>query len=64
MKVTATFSNGQKISRNTSKELTHAYRSVTKYQIFTGFAGSEELARKAASYKSPSEIEIVLVGAE
>jgi len=47
--VTATFSNGQTISRNTTKQLAYAYRSVNIYQEFTGFASTEELARKAAT---------------
>jgi hypothetical protein len=49
MKVTATFSNGTTISRNTSKPLAYAYRSVNIYQEFTGFATTAELARKAAT---------------
>jgi hypothetical protein len=48
MKVIATFSNGKTISRNTSKPLVYAYRSENIYQEFTGFATTEELARKAA----------------
>lgn len=61
MKITATFSDGSTIARNTSKTLTHAYRAVTKWQTFTGFAGSEELARKASAYGKPHTVEIVLV---
>jgi hypothetical protein len=63
MKVTATFSNGQTISRNTSKVLTHAYRAVNQWQTFTGFAGSKELAQKAAGYGKPHTIEIVEITA-
>lgn len=48
MKITATFLNGKTISRNTSKPLAYAYRSENIYQEFTGFATTEELARKAA----------------
>lgn len=59
MKVTATFSNGQTISRDTTKTLTHAYQAITQWQTFTGFAGSEELAKKAANYGNPHHIEIV-----
>jgi len=49
MKITALFSNGKTISRNTSKPLAYAYRSENIYQEFTGFATTEELARKAAT---------------
>lgn len=49
MKVTATFSNGKTISRNTTRPLAFAYRSENIYQEFTGFATTEELARKAAT---------------
>lgn len=49
MKVTATFADGTTISRNTSKPLAYAYRSVNIYQVFTGFAATEQLARKAAT---------------
>ena len=49
MKITATFKNGKTISRNTSKPLAYAYRSENIYQEFTGFATTEELARKAAT---------------
>jgi hypothetical protein len=59
MKVTVTFSNGQTISRNTTKTLTHAYQATNQWQTFTGFAGSEELAKKAASYGNPHHIEII-----
>jgi len=59
MKVTVTFSNGQTISRNTTKTLTHAYQAKNQWQTFTGFAGSEELAKKAASYGNPHHIEII-----
>ena len=65
MKVTATFSNGKTISRNTIKPLAYAYRSVNIYQEFTGFATTEELARKAAnqtgSKNKPITIEVVAV---
>lgn len=62
MKVTATFSNGKTISRNTSKQLAFAYRSENIYQEFTGFAATEELARKAAMQtgkNKPLTIEVV-----
>ena len=59
MKVIATFSNGQTISRDTTKPLTHAYQAINQWQTFTGFAGSEELAKKAANYGNPHHIEIV-----
>lgn len=65
MKVSATFSNGQTISRNTIKPLTYAYRSVNIYQEFTGFATTKELAIKAAnqtgSKNKPITIEVVSV---
>ena len=64
MKVTATFSNGKTISRNTTKQLAFAYRSVNIYQEFTGFASTEELARKAASQTGKNKaltIEVVAV---
>ena len=64
MKVLATFSNGQTISRNTTQTLTHAYQATNKWQTFTGFAGSEELARKAAAYGKPHHIEIVTITQE
>jgi hypothetical protein len=65
MKVSATFSNGQTISRNTIKPLAYAYRSVNIYQEFTGFAITKELAIKAAnqtgSKNKPITIEVVSV---
>lgn len=65
MKVTATFSNGQTISRFTIKNLAYAYRSVNIYQEFTGFATTKELALKAAkqtgSKNKPISIEVVEV---
>ena len=65
MKISATFSNGQTISRNTIKPLAYAYRSVNIYQEFTGFATTKELAIKAAnqtgSKNKPITIEIVSV---
>ena len=65
MKITATFSNGQTISRDTTKTLTHAYQAVNQWQTFTGFASSEELAKKAAKsdvrYGSIKSIEIIHV---
>lgn len=65
MQITATFSNGQTISRNTIKPLAYAYRSVNIYQEFTGFATTEELAYKAAkqtgSKNKPIFIEVVSV---
>lgn len=62
MKVTATFADGTTISRNTSKPLAYAYRSVNIYQVFTGFATTAELARKAAGQtgrNKPHTIEVV-----
>ena len=64
MQITATFSNGKTITRNTKKELAYAYRSVNIYQEFTGFASTEELARKAASQTGKNKaltIEVVAV---
>lgn len=52
MKISATFINGQTISRNTSKNLTHAFQANFESEFgsysYTGFAGSEELAIKSA----------------
>ena len=61
MKIQATFSNGQIISRNTKKTLTHAYQAKNQWNTFTGFARSEDLAKKAATYGNPHHIEIVKV---
>lgn len=52
MKITATFSNGKTISRNTTKTLTHAYIVRNQWQTFTGFAGSEMLAKRASASDS------------
>jgi hypothetical protein len=49
MKVTATFSDGTTISRNTEKNYTHAYTVTNQWQTFTGFASSEMLAKRAAA---------------
>jgi hypothetical protein len=62
MKITATFSNGQTISRFTIKPLAYAYRSINIYQEFTGFATTKELAHKAAGQtgkNKPHTIEVV-----
>jgi hypothetical protein len=64
MKISATFSDGTTISRNSSKPLVYAYRSVNIYQVFTGFASTEEGARKAAGQtgkNKPHTIEVVKV---
>lgn len=66
MKISATFADGTTISRNTIKPLTHAYKSVNIYQTFTGFATSEELARKAATsvgkkVPKPFQVEVVAI---
>lgn len=67
MNITATFSTGKIITKNTKKQLTHAYRAVNKWQTFTGFASSKELAQKAANSSASGseskifEIEIVEV---
>jgi hypothetical protein len=62
MKITATFMNGQTISRKTTMNLTHAYQVKNQWQTFTGFASSEELALKSAKeftkYGTPEHIEI------
>lgn len=49
MKITATFSDGTSISRNTEKNYTHAYVVTNQWQTFTGFASSEMLAKRAAA---------------
>ena len=63
MKITATFSNGQTISKNTKRTLTHAYQTMFEHDgskyFYTGFAGSKELAQKAASFGKYINIEIV-----
>ncbi len=51
MKVTATFSNGKTISRNSKKAYTHAYIVENQWNTFTGFSTSEQAARKAATMK-------------
>jgi len=66
MKISATFADGTTISRTTIKPLTHAYKSINIYQTFTGFATSEELARKAATnvgkkVPKPFEVEVVAI---
>lgn len=64
MKVTATFSNGKTISRNTTKPLAYAYKSINIYQEFTGFATTKKLALKAANQtgkNKPIQIEVVEV---
>ena len=69
MKLTATFSNGQTISRKTDKPLAYAYLATNIYQTFTGFATTKEHAIKSASstgknVPKPHTIEIVEVTAE
>jgi hypothetical protein len=49
MKLTATFSNGHTITRNSKKDYSHAYLVKNQWQTFTGFASSEEKARKSAT---------------
>ena len=63
MKITATFSNGKTISRNTYKPYSHAYMVTNQWQTFTGFASSESLAKKAANmqYGNIEFLEIVTV---
>ena len=51
MKITATFSNGKTISRNTTKQYTHAYIVENQWNTYTGFSTSEEGAKKAATMK-------------
>jgi hypothetical protein len=52
MKIKATFSDGTTLSRNTDKILTHAYQVINQWQTFTGFAGSELLAKRAVVQNS------------
>jgi len=65
MKVTATFSNGQTVSKNTKRSLTHAYQTMFEHDgskyTYTGFAGSKELAKKAAGFGNYINIEVVEV---
>lgn len=51
MKVTATFSNGKTISRNSKKAFTHAYIIENQWNTYTGFSTSEEGAKKACHMK-------------
>lgn len=72
MKVTATFSNGKTISRNSKRNYTHAYMVVsanpngTTYVSDIGFASSKDLATKASkansNYVVKSEIVEVTLG--
>lgn len=48
MKYSATFSNGLTISKNSKRTYTHAYIIKNQWNTFTGFAGSEALAKKGA----------------
>lgn len=62
--VTATFSNGKTISRDSTKAFAYAYFAQNIYQSFTGFASSEEAAKRAArsafsGCPAPHTIEIV-----
>ena len=61
MKYTASFSNGTTISKNSKRNLTHAYIIKNQWNTFTGFAGSEDLAKKAArmAHGTVNFIEIV-----
>ena len=63
MKITATFSNGQTVSKNTKRTLTHAYQTMFEHNgskyAYTGFAGSKELATKAAGFGKYISIEVV-----
>ena len=45
---TATFSNGQTITKNSSRVYTHAYIIKNQWNTHTGFASSEALASKSA----------------
>jgi hypothetical protein len=49
MTYTATFSNGTTISRNSKRNFTHAYIVKNQWNTFTGFASSEESAKKSAT---------------
>lgn len=70
MKFSATFANGQRVTRTTNHNYTHAWR-VSRTAIgdldavnCTGFAHSEENASRAAQqtaarFKTPMQIEVV-----
>jgi len=47
-KITATFSNGKTISRNSKKAFAFAWYSENIYQANTGFAATADAARRAA----------------
>lgn len=59
MKVTATFSNGHTISRNTTRAYTHAYIVKNQWNTFTGFSANEKSAMAAAkSYCKYGTVEL------
>jgi hypothetical protein len=47
-KITATFSNGKTISRNSKKAFAFAWYAENIYQAHTGFAATADAARRAA----------------
>lgn len=63
MKVTATFSNGLTISRDTKRNFTHAYIVKNQWNTFTGFSCSEKGAKSSARmpYGTVEYFEIVEV---
>ena len=46
--ITATFSNGKTITRNSKKTFAFAYYAENIYQAHTGFAATADAARRAA----------------
>lgn len=49
MTYTAKFSDGTTISSNSKRNFTHAYIIKNQWNTHTGFAGSEESAKKSAT---------------
>lgn len=67
MRYSATFSNGVTITRNSDKAYTHAYYIKNHWNaVSKGFAGSEDLARKACKMQhgNVTFAEVVPVTAE
>ncbi len=48
MTITATFTNGKTISRNSKKQYAYAWFASNKWNSFTGFTSSKQAAESAA----------------
>lgn len=48
MNLTATFTNGTKITRNSKKSYSFAWVATNKWNTFTGFTSSKKTAESAA----------------